>query len=141
VRLVVAVPPDVPTDQLIHPFVEYLRAGLRLHNLVSSELAQMRLRVALHSAEAWTDSHGLVGDSVIHLFRLLDAPSFKDITRQARAYLALIASEAVYDGVIKHAPGLIDPDDYAETRVAYKEMSGTGWVRVVGRAASLSHSA
>ncbi|MPZ81848.1 MAG: hypothetical protein GEV28_16190 [Actinophytocola sp.] len=31
--LVVAVPPDIPTAQLIHPFVEYVRAGLRLHNM------------------------------------------------------------------------------------------------------------
>lgn len=138
---VVAVPPDIQTAQLVHPFVEYVRAGLRLHNVVSSELAQMRLRVALHSAEAWTDSHGLVGDSVIHVFRLLDAPSFKLVMSETRAYLAVIASNTVYDEIIRHAPGLIDPDDYAETQVDHKELSGTGWVRLVGRSTSFSQSA
>lgn len=139
--LVVAVPPDIATDKLIHPFVEYLRAGLRLHNLVSSELGQLRLRMALHSAEAWTDSHGLVGDGVIHLFRLLDAPSFIQIVGQSRAYLALITSDTIYDQIIRHAPGLIDPDDYVEIRIEHKELSGTGWVRLVGRAISVNQPA
>jgi hypothetical protein len=57
--LVLAVRPDISTERLVHPFVEYVRAGLRLHNLVSNELAQLRLRVALHGTEAWTDAHGL----------------------------------------------------------------------------------
>jgi hypothetical protein len=139
--LVIAVRPDIPTERLIHPFVEYVRAGLRLHNMVSSELAQMRLRVALHGAEAWTDAHGLVGDGVIHLFRLLDAPEFKQLVHRSNAYLALIASDAVYDGVIRHAPGLIDPDDYAGMRVENKELSATGWVRLIGRASSVSQPA
>jgi hypothetical protein len=54
------------------------------------------------------------------------------------AYLAMIASDAVYDGIIRHAPGLVDPDDYAGMRVENKELSGTGWVRLVGRATSVS---
>ncbi len=136
--LVVAAPPEFPTDSLIHPFAEYLRAGLRVHNMVSSELAQLRLRLAVHGAQAWTDSHGLVGDSVIHLFRLLDAPAFKQFVHQSGAYLALIASDAVYQEVILDAPGLIDPDDYAHIAVDHKELSTTGWVRLVGRAATVS---
>jgi len=139
--LVAVIPPEIPTDRLIHPFAEYLRAGLRLHNLVSSELAQLRLRVAVHGAQAWADSHGLVGDSVIHLFRLLDAPAFKQFVHQSGAYLALIASDAVYREVIVDAPGLIDPDDYDRVGIENKELSTTGWVRLVGRAPSVSQSA
>ena len=138
---VIAVRPDIPTERLIHPFVEYVRAGLRLHNMVSSDLAQMRLRVALHGTEAWTDTHGLVGDGVIHLFRLLDASEFKQLVRRSGAYLAMIASEAIYDGIIRHAPDLIDPDDYVGITVENKEMSGTGWVRLVGRTNSVSQPA
>jgi hypothetical protein len=139
--LVIAVRPDIPTERLIHPFVEYVRAGLRLHNMVSAELAQMRLRVALHGAEAWTDAHGLVGDGIIHLCRLLDAPEFKQRVHQSGAYLGMIASDAVYDGIIRHAPGLIDPDDYAGIGVVNKELSGTGWVRLIGRATTISQPA
>jgi hypothetical protein len=136
--LIIAVRSDVPTERLIHPFAEYLRAGVRLHNLLSSEVAQMRLRIAVHGAETWTDEHGLVGDGVIHLFRLLDAPEFKRVIQQSHAYVALIASETVYDEVIWHAPGLIDPDDYASIGIKYKELSCVGWVRLVGRANSVS---
>jgi hypothetical protein len=139
--LLLAVPPTIPTERLIHPFVEYVRAGLRMHNSVSNELAKIRLRVALHSAETWADPHGLVGDSVIHLFRLLDAPSFKQVVHSSGAYLAVIASNTVYDEIISHAPGLIDPDDYAMLPVEHKELSGTGWVRLVGRGAPVDQPA
>lgn len=139
--LVAAVPPDIPADRLLHPFAEYLRAGLRLHNQVSSELAQLRMRLAVHSAQAWTDPHGLVGDGVIHLFRILEAPAFKDLVGRSGAYLALIASDAIHHEIIRHAPGLIDPDDYADIAVENKETSATGWVRLVGRAASLGQPA
>jgi hypothetical protein len=136
--LVLAIPPSTPTERLVDPFVGYVRAGLRLHNLVSNELAQLQLRVALHSGATWTDPHGLVGDSVIHLFRLLDAPSFKQLMRRSGAYLAVIASNAVYEEIIRHAPGLVDPDDYAEIPVEHKELSGTGWVRLLGPVNKLS---
>jgi hypothetical protein len=139
--LVLAVPPDISTDRLLHPFADHLRAGLWLHNLVSSDLAKLRMRVAVHSAGAWTDAHGLVGAGVIHLFRILDAPIFKRIASRSGAYLALIASEAVYDEVIRHAFGLIDPDDYAGIGIENKETSGTGWVRLIGRAATLGQPA
>lgn len=139
--IVMAVSPEIPTDRLIYPFIEYLRAGLRVHNMVSSELAQMCLRVAVHAAHAWKDSHGLVGESVTYLFRLLDAPAFKQFVHQSGAYLALIASAAVYEEVIMDAPGLIDPDDYASIDVEHKELSTLAWVRQVGRTASVSRSA
>lgn len=139
--LVIAVPPEVETERLVHPFVEYVRAGLRLHNLLSSDLAQIRLRLALHAGEAWTDSYGLVGDSVIHLFRLLEAPAFKQFVAGSGAYLALLASDHVHDAIIRHAPGLIDPDDYLEVPVQHKETTGVGWVRLVGRSVSVDRSA
>jgi hypothetical protein len=82
-----------------------------------------------------------VGDGVIHLFRLLDAPEFRQLVHRSGAYLAVIASNAVYDGVIRHAPGLIDPDDYAGISVENKELSATGWVRLFGRANSVSQPA
>jgi class 3 adenylate cyclase len=138
---ILAVPPDVPTEQLIHPFLEYVRAGLRLHNQVSNELAQLRLRIAVHCGEARTDEHGLVGDSVTHLCRLLEAPSFKRVTRESGAHLAVIASSTVYEEILWHAPDLIDPDDYAKIDVKHKELSGSGWVRLVGRPAPVDQPA
>lgn len=136
-----AISPEIPTDRLIHPFAEYLRSGLRLHNSVSNELGALRLRVALHSGEAWTDAHGLVGDSVILLFRLLDSPSFKQVVHHGHAYLALITSDIVYDQTIRHAPGLIDPDDYSRLDIEHKGLSGRAWVRLVGRDRPMGRSA
>ena len=39
------------------------------------------------------------------------------------------------------APGLIDPDDYDRVEIDHKELSTNGWVRLVGRAPSVSQSA
>jgi len=139
--LVAAIPPEIPTDRMIHPFADYLRAALRLHNQVSNEVGLLRLRVSVHSGEAWTDTHGLVGDSVIDLFRLLDAPAFKQVVDHTGAYLALITSDGIYDQVIRHAPGLIDPDDYAHLAIENKNFSGAGWIRLVGRDPSVGRSA
>jgi transcriptional regulator with XRE-family HTH domain len=139
--LVIAIPPEFPTERLIHPFVEYLRAGLRMHNMVSSELAQMRLRIALHSDQAWTDIHGLVGDSVIQLFRLLDAPTFKQAIHKSGAYLAVIASATTYEVVIRNAIGLIDPDEYTIIELSDKQQEFHGWVRLIGRPSSIAQLA
>jgi len=139
--LVLAAPPEIPADRLIHPFVELVCAGLRRHNRVSNDLAQLRLRLAIHSTEAWTDAHGLVGAGVIDMFRLLDAPTFKEVVRQAHAYLALITSNAVYDQIIRHDLDFINPDDYSGISIQHKEMSGTAWVRLVGCSPAVGRSA
>lgn len=76
-----------------------------------------------------------------YLFRLLDAPAFRQFVHQSGAYLVLIASGAVYEEIIMDAPGLIDPDAYLPIDVEHKELSSTAWVRPVGRTASVSRSA
>jgi hypothetical protein len=129
---VAAVSPEVPTSNLVHPFVDHVRAGLRRHNLVSAGIAQIRLRMALHTADAWTDSHGLVGAGPTEIFRLLEAPAFKEIIEHTNAYLGFIASAAIYKEAIKHAPGLVDPDDYEGVHVVTKEFSTNAWVRLLG---------
>jgi hypothetical protein len=134
---VTAISPEVPTSNLVFPFVDKVRAGLRRHNLVSAEIAQIRLRMALHTADAWTDSHGLVGTGPTEVFRLLEAPAFKETIERADAYLGFIASEAIYEETIKHAPGLVDPDDYASVHVVTKEFSTGAWVRLLGNYARL----
>ncbi|HEV2778600.1 MAG TPA: hypothetical protein VGX25_04295 [Actinophytocola sp.] len=138
---ITAVPPDVPTTKLVYPFIEYVRAGLRMHNEVSSEIAKIRLRIALHSADAWMDGYGLVGDGVIHVFRLLEASILQQLLTQTRAYLAIITSKTFYDETIRHAPGLIDPDDYAEVQVRSKESSGPAWIRLLGHPTTITQSA
>jgi hypothetical protein len=130
--VIVVVPPDISTATLVSPLVDLLRAELRKHNEVSSEVARIRLRVALHTGEVRTDEHGIVGTAVNHVFRILEAPEFKSALNASDSCLAFIASESVYDAVIRHAFGLIDPAEYRPITVRVKETKTRGWVRVPG---------
>jgi hypothetical protein len=127
---IVVVPSRIGTAVLVSPLVDRLRAGLRRHNEVSSEIARIRLRVALHTGEVGTDDHGIVGTAVTYVFRILDAPPLKEALVGSDACLAFIASDQVYDDVIRHAVDLIDPDEYRPVDVRVKETTARAWIRV-----------
>jgi class 3 adenylate cyclase len=128
----VVVPPGVKTTVLVSPLIDRLRAELRAYNDVSSEIARIQLRVGLHAGEIHTDDHGIVGTAVNHVFRLIEAPLFKEAFKASGACLAFIASEQVYQGVIRHADDLIDPADYRPIEVRVKETATRAWVRMPG---------
>ncbi|MFI0357164.1 hypothetical protein [Actinomadura sp. 9N407] len=130
--VMVIVPPHFDTALLITTVVTRLRAAVRRHNAFSSEAAQMRLRVAVHTGEAHWDGTGLVGEAVNHTFRILDAGAFKDLLRDSGADLALIVSQRVYDDVVRHGRELVDPGDYRQIDVEVKETQTTAWVSVPG---------
>jgi hypothetical protein len=127
--LSVIVPAGIPTGALIDPLVAHLRAGLRRHNRTASDPAKIRLRMALHTGHVYRDPNGFTGRSLITLFRLLDAPEFKHVFTAAAADLALITSDEVYQDVIRHGPGLIDPDAYRPIEARSKETCVRAWVQ------------
>ncbi|MGI8329933.1 effector-associated domain 2-containing protein [Actinomadura scrupuli] len=130
--VMVIVPPDVATERLVTSVVDRLRAELRHYNEVSSETAQIRLRVAVHTGEAHWDGRGIVSTAVNHTFRILDAQPFKDALRASGSHLALIVSQQVYDDVVRHGRGLIDPGEYHKVGISVKETASTAWIRVPG---------
>lgn len=122
--------PDIPTQRAIDPLVHYLTAGLRRHNKVSSESAQIMLRMAVHAGLVRRDDHGLTGDAIVRLFRLLDAPAFKEEVASRRPTLAIVVSQDIYETVICSGLGLIDPDDYRRLAVVNKETVADAWVHL-----------
>ena len=70
--LVVA-PPDIPAHGIIDPFPERLRSLIRVHNRMSAPAARIQVRAAAHIGPVYRDDHGLVGDDINMLFRMLDA--------------------------------------------------------------------
>ncbi|MEW2355987.1 hypothetical protein [Spirillospora sp. NPDC029432] len=129
---VVVPPPEVPTAVLISPLTERLDAEFRRQHEVASDLAAIRLRVALHAGEVVHDGHGIVGKAVDHTFRLLDAPSFKSVVAAERPRVALIVSAVLHDEIVQHGEGLIDPAQYRRLAVSSKETETTGWYRLLG---------
>jgi effector-associated domain 2 (EAD2)-containing protein len=133
----VVVPPSVDTALLLTSVTARLRAEVRKHNDVSIEPARMRLRLAVHTGIARTDAEGLVGTAVNHAFRILEAPHLKEILRRTGAELALITSERVYDDVIQHGLGLVNPAEYHRIELRVKETVTTAWITVPGLAAPI----
>jgi hypothetical protein len=126
--VLVVVPAPASAEPLISPLTDRVRAGLRRHNKVSSEAAQIRLRMVLHAGHVYFDPYGVAGQTLIHAFRLLDAPAFKTAFAASRCELGFVVSDRLYDDVIRHGPGLIDPDLYDAISVSLKETEARAWV-------------
>ncbi|MFI0451800.1 hypothetical protein [Actinomadura sp. 6N118] len=70
-------PAHVSVEPLLGHWIHQLRAALRQYNRISAATAQLRLRAAIHAGFVKADPYGVGGRAVLHLFRLLDAPTFK----------------------------------------------------------------
>jgi hypothetical protein len=105
---------------------------VRRHNAVSVATAQIRLRLAMHAGVVQFDGEGLIGTAVNHAARLLDAEQLKEMQRHTGADVVQIASQRMYDDVIRHGLGLVDPGEYQPVLVRVKETATPAWVRVPG---------
>lgn len=126
--VLVVVPALASIEPLISPLADRVRAGLRRHNKVSSEAAQIRLRMALHAGHVHFDEYGVAGQTLVHAFRLLEAPAFKAAFAATSCELGFVVSDRLYDDVIRHGPGLIDPGLYDAISVSVKETEARAWV-------------
>jgi hypothetical protein len=127
---VVVIPAHMPTITVIDPLVEQIRMRLRRHNRLSSPVAQVRLRLAVHIGEVYRDRHGLAGKAVNHLFRMLDASDLRQALLSSETGLALIVSDYVYQSVIHGGPGNADPAAYSEVIVRVKHFEAHAWLLV-----------
>jgi hypothetical protein len=128
----VVVPPTVSVEGLVDPLPERLRGLARVHNRLSSQEAQIQLRVAVHVGNVHHDGHGFVGDAVNHLFRLLDAPRLRQLLAGSGGELALIASDYMYESVVRRHPTLVDPAAFRPVAVEVKQTMARGWVQIPG---------
>jgi len=134
--VIIVVPADISMSVIAGRLVEEMRAGLRRHNEVANERAEIHLRVALHLGEVHSDPHGLVGAAVIHVFRLLDAAVVKELLARNDAQLVVIASDRLYQDVLRQGWDLVDPAEYVAAVANVKETSTRAWLRVPGQPAA-----
>ncbi|MFI0406077.1 hypothetical protein [Actinomadura sp. 3N508] len=116
--------------RLVHPLADHLRGALRWYNKHSTKDARMRLRVALHAGLVRSDDNGIVGDTVNHVARLLDAPAFKREFGSSSAPLGLVVSDPFYREVIQGWPGAVDPGEFRRIEVDVKETRAVGWLHL-----------
>jgi hypothetical protein len=126
------VPPSLPTVSIVDPLLALLAAKLKRHNRQANDPIRIQLRAALHVGPVAVDPHGLSGQSIIHTARLLNAPMLTYALARTTADLAVIASTYVYDAVIRHGPGLVDPTTYQRVEFEVKESKMTAWIHLAG---------
>jgi hypothetical protein len=95
---------------LIHPVGNTPRVLLRRvipafglllaeHNVGRPLQRQLRVRVVVHAGAVFYDANGCFGETLDAAFRLLDAPSVKEVLRSAQAPLVLVVSAGL-DGFV-----------------------------------------
>ncbi|MGS2619253.1 hypothetical protein ACVCAH_32730 [Micromonospora sp. LZ34] len=131
---ILMIDPDVSVLMLAGRFVRELDYGLREKARTSSEIARIRLRVAIHQGMCEHDGEGWVGTAVNTTARLVDAPPLKATLAAADgANLALIVSRQVFDDVIRHDYRSIDSSTFERVAIDAKELRGeTAWIQVPG---------
>ena len=69
------------------------------HNVGRPLQRQLRVRVVVHAGAVFYDANGCFGETLDAAFRLLDAPSVKEVLRSAQAPLVLVVSAGL-DGFV-----------------------------------------
>lgn len=121
--LLVVVPPTVPPATVMRA-LNWLAAGLKSHDRAHTPPAQIQLRVAVHVGPVTLDDLGLDGATLILAARLLEAPVLKTSMAETGARLGVIASDPMYDTVIKG----LDIEGFSKVSCKVKESRFDAWM-------------
>lgn len=136
--LLIIVPPDIPTAQVIERLVTVLPTGLERHNQVSHAASQIQLRVAVTVGPVEEDDFGVGGRAIIQASRMLDAPAFKKAIAHQSSDLGLIVSPFVYETQSDAGGRSPDPGGYARITVRVKETRTSAWIKLIDPAGTTS---
>ncbi len=129
--LVVAAP-DILAHGIIDPFPERLRNLIGLHNRMSCPAARMQVRAAAHIGPVYRDDHGLVGDDINLLFRMLDARPLQTVLSGSGAELALAISAYMYDSLVRRHPALAARAQFRQINSQVKGTRVKAWMHIPG---------
>ncbi|NBH07454.1 NB-ARC domain-containing protein [Amycolatopsis sp. SID8362] len=125
--VVALVPAEADKTAFVERVLPTLVTRLRVHNDTHPDPQRLRLRVALHAGEVGYDTHGISSAALIRTFRLCDAPPLKAALAASPGVLAVIASDGLFDDVIRHTPATA-PATWRPVPVTVKEADTTGWI-------------
>jgi hypothetical protein len=128
--VVVLLDPQVSKARLLHPLLPRLVSGLARYNRTAPDAARLRLRVVVHAGELLRDDHGITGEDLVLAFRLLDADAVRAHLLQTETDLVLVVSDVIYQGIVKHAYGGIEPTRFQPVWASAKETSVRAWLHV-----------
>lgn len=115
--VLVLLPSEVPLETLVGPLAAGLLAEVRLHNSLHRELAQLSLRMAVHTGVVRFDPAGAAGCAVQLVDTLIGSAQFIDACAAIGAELAVIVSERVYEQVLQDSSDLAERGGYGPIKV------------------------
>ncbi|WP_228688418.1 ATP-binding protein [Amycolatopsis keratiniphila] len=121
------VPGETDKGAFLEAALPMLVTRLRVHNDTHPEVQRIRLRVALHAGEVGYDEHGVTSSSLTLAFRLCDAPPLKTALSASPGVLAVIASDWLFDDVVRHTPAAA-PATWRPVPIQVKEAATTAWI-------------
>ncbi len=123
---------EFPKPLLLSCLIPALASLLAAHNSgipLTEQPRVLRLRAVIHAGEVHYDGKGFYGEDLDVAFRLLDAPRFKAYLRTATAPLALVASDYIYQSIIRHGYAGIDDREFSPlVTVSVGDQRRKGWV-------------
>ncbi|MEU1516573.1 hypothetical protein ABZ490_31275 [Streptomyces sp. NPDC005811] len=120
----------VPPAHLIGPWLAEVHQGLRPLNEERSR--PLGLRVALHVGPVEEDDNGLAGEAMDLVCRLADAAVTRAVLERSGRDLVCVASERLYQDVIRHGGRFIEPSAYRSAPLTLKEGPALAWFHVPG---------
>ena len=125
---------ELPKPLLLSRLVPILASLLAAHNSgisPSDQPRMLRLRAVIHAGEVHYDQNGPFGEDLDVAFRLLDAPRFKTCLKNAAVPLALVASDCIYQTIIRHGyDGIAEGEFLPLVAVTVGSRRRKGWVQL-----------
>src|SRR5215469_3355948 len=125
---------ELPKPLLLSRLIPVLASLLVAHNSGISPADQprmLRLRTVIHAGEVHYDEQGPFGEDLDVAFRLLDAPRFKAHLKSATVPLALVASDYIYQTIIRHGyDGIAEEEFLPLVTVTVGFQRRKGWVQL-----------
>jgi hypothetical protein len=125
---------ELPKPLLLSRLIPVLASLLAAHNSGISPTDQprmLRLRAVIHAGEVHYDEKGPFGEELDVALRLLDAPRFKTHLKNATVPLALVASDYIYQTIIRHGyDGIIEKEFLQLVTVTVGFQRRKGWVQL-----------
>lgn len=118
---------------VVDDFIRSLNSALDAHNATFAKEDHIRLKVAIHYGVAYPTAHGLAGQAVAEVSRMIDWNPLKDLLElKETANLILLLSDRVYTDVVTQGHTTYDPKEFVKVHVQEKEFSGDAWVWAPG---------
>ncbi|MFE0176260.1 hypothetical protein ACFWZ2_28460 [Streptomyces sp. NPDC059002] len=132
---------DASVHALLRTLLGEVPAQLRAVNRMASSSAQIRLRAVLATEYVAVDElDGRVGSDLDHACRLLDGDVLRTALRERTNGFALVVSEGVHAGVVRHNRPGVPADEFHAVTVSGKNGPLRAWLHGPVPAGAEDHS-